>query len=191
VKLLLASASPRRRELVGHLGFEVVVAPVDVDESVLPGELPDPYLERVVAAKLQAAHRAEPRHDCVATLVADTSVLLGDRILGKPRDDDDAVAMIAALAGGCHDVATRFALGQHGELQHAETVRTKVWFRSLNASQVARYVKTGEGRDKAGAYAIQGIGSMLVQRIEGSYSNVVGLPLAELAQALAGLGIDV
>ena len=179
--LVLASASPRRRELLSRVGVPLVVRPVAVDEAVLTGEGPVDYLERVVAAKAEAARR----FGTGATLVADTSVILDGEILGKPADDEEARSMIAQLAGREHEVATRFELS---EGQHAETVRTRVWFRPLSSAQIDRYVATGEGRDKAGAYGIQGVGAMLVTRVEGSYTNVVGLPLAEVVEALEARG---
>lgn len=179
--LVLASASPRRRALLERVGVPLVVRPVDVDEAVRPGEGAYAYLERVVADKAAAARRAAPGG---LMLVADTSVIVDGEVLGKPGDDDEARAMVGRLQGREHEVATRFALGD----AHAETVRTRVWFRPLADPQIRRYVATGEGRDKAGAYGIQGVGAMLVSRIEGSYTNVVGLPLAEVIVALEGLG---
>ena len=126
-----------------------------------------------------------------AILVADTSVLDEDEILGKPRDVDEAAQMIERLAGRAHRVSTRFALGasDDGRLLHAETVDTRVVFRSLTRAQIAAYARSLEGLDKAGAYAAQGLGSALVLRIEGSFSNVVGLPACELACALERLGL--
>jgi septum formation protein len=190
--LLLASASPRRREILETLGLPIVVSPAHVDEATRPGEGAEGYLERVALDKLLAAGRLEVAAGAGAVLVADTSVLVDGEILGKPRDDDDARAMIARLAGRGHEVWTRFAVARPGALEraaHAETVRTRVWFRALDAATIDAYVATGEGRDKAGAYAIQGIGSFAVRRIEGSYSNVVGLPACEVIEALARTGL--
>jgi nucleoside triphosphate pyrophosphatase len=188
--LLLASASPRRRELLERAGIALRVRPVDVEEAVLAGERWEAYLERIVDMKSQAAVALPEARSAAATLVADTVVVHEGAILGKPVDDDEARAMIAALGGARHEVATRFALADEGGSRlHVETVITAVWFRPLDAAQVDRYVRTGEGRDKAGAYAIQGVGAMLVQRIEGSYSNVVGLPLCEVVLALERLGL--
>lgn len=161
---------------------------VAIDETALPGERPDAYLARIVAAKLAAARG----DDVGAVLVADTSVIDGEAILGKPTGPEDAERMIARLAGRTHEVWTRFAIGTGGtppaEL-HAETVITTVTFRPLTDEQVRRYVASGEGTDKAGAYAIQGRGAALVARIEGSYSNVVGLPACEVVVALERLGL--
>ena len=181
--LVLASASPRRRELLERVGVPLVVRPTDVDEALHSGEDAYAYLERVVADKSAAARRTLPEG---WLLVADTSVIVDGEVLGKPGDDDEARAMVGRLQGREHEVATRFALSGGGE--HAETVRTRVWFRRLNEGQIDRYVATGEGRDKAGAYGIQGVGAMLVSRIDGSYTNVVGLPLAEVIVALEALG---
>ena len=128
-------------------------------------------------------------------LVADTIVLIDDRILGKPLDLREAERMLSELSARSHEVRTRFAIGRANverggaDLLHEETVSTRVWFRSLDASEIARYAATGEGLDKAGAYAIQGIGSFAVTRIDGSYSNVVGLPVCEVVVALKRLGL--
>ena len=206
--LLLASGSPRRREILANLGVPTLVSAVDVDESIQPGEMPHTYLVRIVAAKLAAASSpfarsaAAARGDTLqginvasaagAVLVADTSVIADDHILGKPTGPEDAERMIAQLAGKTHEVWTRFAVGapeSPARTLHEETVKTRVTFRSLTAEQVRAYVASGEGIDKAGAYAIQGRGAGLVSRIEGSYSNVVGLPACEVIVALEALGL--
>jgi septum formation protein len=207
--LLLASGSPRRREILANLGVPTLVMAVDVDESVLSGEAAEVYLERIVRAKLAAASKpfvksAAPavRGDTLqginiasaagAVLVADTSVIDDGAILGKPTSAADAERMIAQLAGRTHEVWTRFAIGapeSPSRELHAETVKTKVTFRELTPERVRAYVTSGEGTDKAGAYAIQGRGAGLVARIEGSYSNVVGLPACEVIVALESLGL--
>jgi len=206
--LLLASASPRRREILNQLGLPTLVSKIDVDEDVQAGETPDAYLVRIVAAKLTAASKpfasgaAANRGDTLqavniasaagAVLVADTSVIDGDAILGKPGSNEEAEEMIARLAGKTHEVWTRFAIGAPelpARALHEETVKTKVTFRALTSVQVRAYVATGEGKDKAGAYAVQGRGAGLVSRIEGSYSNVVGLPACEVVVALERLGL--
>lgn len=207
--LLLASASPRRREILQQLGVPTLVSKIEVDEDVLPDEAPDAYLVRIVAAKLAlaaskafASGAAQKRGDTLqavniasasgAVLVADTSVIDGAEILGKPRDDAHAEQMIAKLAGRTHEVWTRFAIGaaEHpARTLHEETVKTKVTFRALTSEQVRAYVASGEGTDKAGAYAVQGRGAGLVSRIDGSYSNVVGLPACEVIVALERLGL--
>ncbi len=186
MELVLGSGSPRRREYVASLGLPFVVRPADVDESVLPGERPLAYLERICDAKLRAVAAASPEGALV--FVADTSVIVDGDVLGKPADAAENAAMITRLAGRAHDVSTRFALGRAGRAVHAETVTTHVTFRALSPAHVARYVASAEGLDKAGGYAVQGFGAWLVSHIEGSYSNVVGLPMCELVRALEVLG---
>jgi septum formation protein len=190
--LLLASASPRRRELLelARIPFEVIRA--GADESVAPGEHALAYVARVARAKLAAAVVLldEPaRARAAVVLAADTSVILDDRVFGKPSDDGEARAMLRALSGRQHEVATAFALGDPstGRLVAEETVRTLVEFRPLSAAEIDAYVETGECRDKAGAYAIQGMASALVRRIDGSHTNVIGLPTAELVIELRRL----
>ncbi|XXR76348.1 Maf family protein [Sorangium sp. So ce394] len=199
--LLLGSGSPRRREILTTLGLPLRVAAAEVDEAGRPGEGAAAYLGRVTLAKLAAARRLQQAVGAGAILVADTSVILGDSILGKPRDEGDARAMLRALSGREHQVWTRFAIAGaeadlapaaapgRAEALHAETVVTRVRFRKLDDDEVASYAATGEGLDKAGAYAIQGIGAFAVAGIEGSYSNVVGLPACEVVAALRAAGL--
>jgi septum formation protein len=159
------------------------VLPADVVEDVLPGEAPLPYLERVVSAKLEAVRRLASAEACAGFLVADTTVVLGDAILGKPADRDEAEALVTRLAGRSHTVYTRYALARADAPSIAATARTvesRVTLRSASPLEIRRYAETGEGLDKAGAYAVQGIGAFLIERIEGSYSNVVGLPACEV-----------
>jgi septum formation protein len=190
--LLLASASPRRRELLelARIPFEVIRA--GVDESTAKGEHALAYVARMARAKLAAAGVSlEPtvRARAAIVLAADTTVILGDRIFAKPESDDEAREMLKALSGAKHDVVTAFALGDPntGRLVSEQTVRTLVEFRVLGAGEIDDYVSTGESRDKAGAYAIQGMASVLVKRIEGSHTNVIGLPTAELVMELRRL----
>ncbi len=185
--ILLASASPRRKALVEALGHTVTVAPVDVDEAELGGESPDAYVERVVSAKLSAARANVHGVAWDALLVADTMVVVDGRILQKPVDDQDGAAMLRRLAGRGHTVTTRFAVLTRDGRLHAESVRTTVVFRALGEDEIAWYLGTGEGRDKAGGYGIQGHGAAFVARIEGSYGAVVGLPSCEVAVALHAL----
>jgi septum formation protein len=206
--LLLASGSPRRREILASLGVPTLVTAVDIDERVYANEVAEAYLVRIVSAKLEAASAPfavalnQQKGDTLqgvniasaagAVLVADTSVIVDGAILGKPVSPDDAEQMIARLAGRTHEVWTRFAIGaaeSPSRVLHAQTVKTAVTFRPLTAARVRAYVASGEGTDKAGAYAIQGRGSGLVSRIEGSYSNVVGLPACEVIVALENLGL--
>ena len=189
--LLLASGSPRRREILAQLGVPIVVRAVNADETVLAGEAAPAYLERIVGVKLVAAFDLPEARDVVSVLVADTSVIVDGDILGKPADVDEAAAMIARLAGRSHEVWTRFAIGDAASraVLHAETVATVVTFRPLTAARIRAYAESGEGLDKAGGYAVQGLGAGIVSRIEGSYTNVVGLPACEVAQALERLGL--
>jgi septum formation protein len=190
--LVLGSASPRRRETIALLGVPFVVRAADVDESARAGEAPAVYLARITRSKLGAVRAAVGGQAAGGVLVADTIVVgSGGRLLGKPRDDDDARGMLEALAGTTHEVSTRFALGgaaTSDAVAHEETVTTRVTFRAMDAGEVRAYVATGEGRDKAGAYAVQGRAGAFVQRIEGSYGAVVGLPLCEVVVAMRALG---
>jgi nucleoside triphosphate pyrophosphatase len=191
--LLLGSKSPRRRQMLEVLGIPLRVVSADVDERVLPAERPAFYLERVVADKYRAA--GIPRRDGggSALLVADTIVLLDGEILGKPASRQDAERMLGSLSGRSHEVWTRFAVGhpsgETGRILHAETVSSIVSFRRLAAEEIRGYAASGEGMDKAGAYAVQGLGSFAVARVEGSYSNVVGLPVCEVVAALGRTGL--
>jgi septum formation protein len=186
--IFLASSSPRRREFLTTLGLPFEAAGVDADETLRPGEAPGPYLERVVAEKLRLAAAEAGRRGFGVVLAADTVVVLGGRLLGKPSGAAENVAMLRDLSGRAHQVMTRFALARLGGPSHAETVTTDVRFRALDDDEVAAYVATGEGRDKAGGYAVQGVGGFAVASINGSYSNVVGLPVCELVVALRRLG---
>ena len=191
--LVLGSASPRRREMIAMLGVPFVVCTADIDESTREGETPKGYLERIAQAKLEAV-RARGAHglsQAVGILVADTVVIAPDGgVLGKPRDDDEARTMIERLGGATHEVSTRFLLAAPAGTApvHAQTVTTRVTFRAVGPDEARAYAATGEGRDKAGAYAVQGRASAFAERIEGSYSAVVGLPLCEVVVALRALG---
>src|SRR5690348_15868508 len=182
VSIVLGSASPRRRELLDAQGFRLHVRPADVDETVHSGEAPASYLERIVVDKLRAVKaQSSPGMRADAFIVADTTVTIDGRILGKPGDREESKRMIEALAGRGHDVMTRFAIVELASgRKHVDTVTTRVIFRALTPAEIDAYVATGEGDDKAGAYAVQGKGASLVTRIEGSYTNVVGLPVAEV-----------
>lgn len=186
--VVLGSASPRRREILDSLGVAHVVQVASVDESVRADEAASAYLARVVSDKLDAVQRAlspENASRASAILVADTSVILGSVILGKPGGPDEAFSMIVQLAGKTHEVHTRFALaGIKSDFIHEETVVTRVTFRSLDERRARQYAASGEGMDKAGGYAAQGLAGAFVSRIDGSYSCVVGLPACEVAVAL-------
>jgi septum formation protein len=179
VRLILASASPRRAELLRAAGFVFETVVADVDEQARAGESPSSYVRRLAAEKSAAVQLRVPRD--VIILGADTTVVVDGDILGKPRDDEESAAMLRRLSGRHHEVLTGISIRQGAfELGRVET--TAVWFAALTKEDIARYVASGEGRDKAGAYAIQGLASRFVPRIEGSYSNVVGLPVAAVAE---------
>ena len=184
--LVLASASPRRRELLAAAGIACTVRPAEgVDETPLPDEMPETYVQRLAEAKALAV-AAETGE---VVLGADTVVVIDGRILGKPADEREAAAMLAALAGRCHEVVTGICLRLGGRLVRDLAV-TRVWFGELTAGDITEYVAGGEPLDKAGAYAIQGIAARFIERIDGSYSNVVGLPVALVWQRLREAGVD-
>ncbi|HEX9307918.1 MAG TPA: Maf family protein [Anaeromyxobacter sp.] len=183
-RLVLASQSPRRRELLAQLGVALEVQPADADESVLPGEPPHEYVLRVAREKARAV--AGP-----VVLAADTAVVLGREVLGKPRDAEDARRMLRALSATSHEVLTAVCVRRAQPALAVEldvVVTTRVRFARLGDAEIDWYVSTGEPLDKAGAYAIQGAGGAFVLGVEGSVSNVVGLPLAETAELLARAG---
>ncbi|SDR71736.1 Maf family protein [Pseudomonas oryzae] len=185
--LHLASASPRRRELLLQIGVPHQRVAAPIDESVLPGETPAAYVERLARAKAAAGLAALGAADaCV--LGADTAVVLDGRILGKPADRADGLAMLAALSGREHEVLTAVAVADASRCL-TRVVRSRVHFRTLAEAEREAYWASGEPQDKAGGYAIQGLAAIFVDRLEGSYSAVVGLPLAETAELLAGFGI--
>jgi len=184
MRLILASASPRRAELLRAAGFEFETIVADVDEAVHAQESPSVYVRRLAAEKSAAvtANRVSPTDDAIV-LAADTAVVVDGDILGKPRDDADAARMLRSLSGRRHDVLTGVSLRRGAyELGRVET--TVVSVATLSDADIAWYVASGEGRDKAGAYAIQGRGSRFIPRIDGSYSNVVGLPIATVVELL-------
>ena len=188
-RLILASASPRRAELLRQIGVSFEQRPVDLDESVAPDESPETYVKRLALEKARAAFELAGSGDEVRVLGSDTSVVLGSRILGKPTHEADAREMLMALAGREHQVLTAVAL-VGANVEAVELVSTSVWFRSIENAEIRSYWLTGEPQDKAGGYAIQGRGAMFIRRIEGSYSAVMGLPLFETAQLLANAGFD-
>lgn len=183
-QLLLASTSPRRRELLSRAGLTFGIRAPEVDETVRPGEAPEAYVSRLARAKARAVASGSPH---ALVLAADTSVVTDTGILGKPRDDAEALAMLTSLMGRSHRVLTAVALA--GAAASEVLVSTRVWMRPADPEELRWYVQTGEPADKAGAYAIQGIGGQLVSRIEGSYTNVVGLPVAETLSLLEAAGL--
>lgn len=185
-RLVLASASPRRRELLQSLLPDFDIDPADIDESVRPGESPSCYVARIAIEKSDAV---APRHPECFILASDTTVVVDGRILGKPRDDREAIAMLASLSGRGHEVLSAVVLRSPSGASEARVSTTRVEFADLPRHWIDRYVLSGEPRDKAGAYAIQGGAAAWIQRIEGSYSGVVGLPLFETAALLRQAGL--
>lgn len=184
--LVLASKSPRRRELLQALGLPVTIRSADIDETPRPGEAVDDLVLRLATSKAKAVPAAED--DLV--IGADTEVVLDGRAFGKPADEDDALCMLAALSGRSHRVLTGVAVCGHGRVATALSA-TEVRFRDIDPDEARHYWQTGEPRDKAGAYAIQGRGGLFVEAISGSYSGVVGLPVFETAALLRRFGFDV
>jgi septum formation protein len=184
-QLILASASPRRRELLGQLGLGFEVSAADIDETPLMGEAAAPYVERLARHK---ARTVAARRPGAWVLAADTTVALGDTLLGKPRDAAEVREMVGRLSGRTHEVHTGVALVGPGR-EEVLGVCTRVTFRALSAGEIAWYAGTGESLDKAGGYAIQGKGGAFVSRIEGSPTNVIGLPLGETLELLARSGV--
>ncbi|MDP9052874.1 MAG: Maf family protein [Acidobacteriota bacterium] len=173
MKLVLASKSPRRAELLAAAGIEFTVRVTDIDETPRECEAARDYVLRVAGEKARAV-KTEPGE---IVLAADTTVVLDGQILGKPADAADAVRMLRALAGRRHEVMTGICLRQ-GDRVLTDCAATAVWFHPLAQAEIEDYVASGEPMDKAGAYGIQGLASRFIERIEGSYSNVVGLPVA-------------
>jgi len=183
VPVILASASPRRRELLGLLGLAFEASPADLDETWRNGEAPAAHAERL--AREKAAARAAPG---AVAIGADTIVVVDGDILGKPRDAAEAGAMLRRLAGREHDVFTGVAVAYGGAVASGAS-RTRVRFRALDDAAIREYVATGEPLDKAGAYGIQGYGAVLVERIDGDYFTVMGLALGLMTELLGRVGL--
>jgi len=188
--IYLASKSPRRRALLEQLGVEHRVLEVSADEARREGEDPGEYVRRLAAAKAQAGAAAIAEDARAPVLGADTAVLLGDEILGKPRDAAHARELLARLSGRSHSVLSAVALLADEDIR-VRTSETRVWFRPISEGECEAYCATGEPLDKAGGYALQGRAAAFVSRIDGSYSGVVGLPLYETAELLTEVGISV
>ena len=187
--IYLASRSPRRVELLHQIGIVCEIIPSDIDESQLPDELPMDYVARLARAKAAACMS---RLDGLATmpvLAADTAVAINGLILGKPESDEEAIAMLARMSGRWHEVHTAIAVATTEWLEVAIST-TRVEMAVLSDAQIAAYAATGEPRDKAGAYGIQGVAGMFVTRIDGSYTGVMGLPIYETALLLRKAGIN-
>ena len=185
--LILASQSPRRKELLKQLGYDFICLPADIDESVLPAEAPEQYVARLALEK--AAAIAQQNSADVVVLGSDTSVVFDALILGKPQSLTDCIAILKMLSGNSHRVVTAIAAVQ-GQRSEVVVVSTEVDFKILSEAEIKRYWQTGEPQDKAGAYGIQGIAGQFVKQIRGSYSAVVGLPLYETAQLLSAFDVQ-
>jgi septum formation protein len=185
--IVLASASPRRRELLEMLGFRgFSIIPADTEE-VIPARIPEEAVQIIAREKARAVKSACGREDMI--IAADTLVYLDGEALGKPRDEAEAKSMLSRLSGRKHTVLTGVALVCSGrELSFSEA--SDVFFRSMSDKEIAAYVKTGEPMDKAGAYGVQGCGAVFINRIDGDFFNVMGLPLCRLVQALGEFGIE-
>jgi len=185
-RVILASQSPRRRELLTLVGIPHEVMPADVDESVHPEEAPVPHAERLARSKVAAL---AAQHPDAVIIGADTIVVIDGDILGKPRDRADAIDMVSRLQGRTHTVFTAVAVSYRGAVvSGVESV--SVTFRAQNTARIAAYVDTGEPMDKAGAYGIQGYGATIVERIEGDYFAVMGLAMGRLVEQLRSVGLN-
>jgi septum formation protein len=183
-RVILASASPRRRELLALVGIDHEVRPADVDESPLPGESPVAHAERLARAKAHAVAEQEPG---AVVIAADTIVVVDGDVLGKPRDRRDAHAMLRRLSGRTHTVLTAIAVARESRTESAvESV--DVTFRPLSDDEIDAYIATGEPMDKAGAYGIQGYGATIVERVDGDYFSVMGMGLRRLVELLQRVG---
>lgn len=190
---ILASGSPRRSDLLKTCGIKIsAIHPPEILELRNPDESPLEYASRLATEKSKAIH-----HNNAVVLSADTIVCLGNRVFEKPSDDQDAFDILSTLSGGWHNVITAWAISIHPQIAGGEAIRichsgsktSKVRFRSLKEAEIISYIQTGEGRDKAGSYGIQGKGAALVEEISGDFSNVVGLPIKDVMLALNSLGI--
>jgi septum formation protein len=184
-QLVLASASPRRAALLSQLGLAFTVNAGDIDETRRPGEAVEDMVQRLALTKAEAAARGET----LPVLGADTVVVVDGTVLGKPADRVEGLWMLTQLSGRAHEVLTAIAL-VHGRRSEVRLSRSVVTFRPISAAEAEAYWASGEPRDKAGGYGIQGIGGIFAERIEGSYSGIVGLPLAETEALLQAFGVD-
>lgn len=192
-EIILASASPRRVELLRNLGLSFRVRPSDVEENFADHLSPEQVVIELAERKARAVQQSlEPGQSKANSYIiaADTIVVLGDEILGKPADKSDAAAMLSRLSGRCHQVFTGVCV-LHGEQSDAQAERSNVVFRSLSPAEIACYVATEEPMDKAGAYAVQGIGAFMIERIEGCITNIIGLPVVRTMKMLRAAGLSV
>jgi septum formation protein len=186
--LYLASGSPRRRELLTQIGVAFTAISADIDETPLAEESPSAYVERLARGKAEAGRRSVVSAEQFCVLGADTAVVLDGKILGKPVDEADACAMLMMLSGKEHEVLTAIAVLE-GERCESRVVRSRVRFRPISREEAGAYWASGEPRDKAGGYGIQGLGGVFVAGLNGSYSAVVGLPVCETCEVLGHFGI--
>ncbi len=185
-RVILASASPRRRELLSLIRIAHEVQPANVDESLLAGETPQGHAERLAREKARTIADREP---AAVVIAADTIVVVDGDILGKPTDRDAAAVMLRRLSGRTHRVFTAIAVARADRIR-AAVEQVEVTFRPLNEAEIAAYIATGEPMDKAGAYGIQGFGATIVERVNGDYFSVMGLGLRRLVELLAEVGIE-
>jgi septum formation protein len=187
IELVLASRSPRRRELLQQVGIRFTTVDVDIDETPVTGEPPREYVLRMAREKAAAGLRNSPFEFAVPVLGADTSVVVEEQILGKPVDTADALRQLRLLSGRAHQVLTAIAIANPPAT--SVCVQSTVWFRTLDEAECHRYCASGEPFDKAGSYGIQGQAAAFVARLDGSYSAVMGLPLFETCELLAARGV--
>ncbi len=185
-RVILASASPRRHELLTQLGVKHRVMAVDIEESCKPAENPEECVKRLA---LEKARKAKAKSSDALVIGSDTMVVVNGRVLGKPMNREDGLQMLESLSGRQHEVFTAVAVAAQGR-EISCVQRSQVHFRELSSAEIAAYWQTGEPADKAGAYAIQGLAAQFIQRLEGSYSGVMGLPLYETASLLGEFGVN-
>jgi nucleoside triphosphate pyrophosphatase len=186
-QLILASSSPRRRELLDQIQVSYKVLPVNIDESQLPGETAEQFVKRLATEKAEAAYRQNPH--CIA-LGSDTIMVIGSSILGKPENKAHGIEILSLLSGNTHQVMTAVAV-HSSEYKACAMSVSEVEFAALTGQQIEAYWETGEPEDKAGAYGVQGIAAQFIKKISGSYSGIMGLPLFETAQLLEKSGIKI
>ncbi len=188
-KIVLASSSPRRKELLSLTGLTFTIDPSSYEEVLVPGVKPGLLARRLSSEKAKAVAK---KYNNALIIAADTFIVFRHHLMGKPHSEKEAVRMLCLLNGGAHSVITGFTILDTATAKKlSRSVETKVWFRKLTKKEIISYVKTGEPLDKAGAYAIQGRGSLIVEKVEGDYFNVIGLPLCSLAEALKKFGVHV
>jgi septum formation protein len=188
MQIILASSSPRRRELLSALGMPFEVIAPDIDETLMDGEKP---VEFCIRASYDKAHAIAQHHTEAIVLGADTVVVVDNTVLGKPENKTEAAKFLTMLQGRSHDVFTGYSIIEKSkEKSISKVIHSKVYFRDMTAEEISWYISTGEPMDKAGAYGLQGIGALFVDKIEGSYTNVIGLPLSDVYEDLKNLGIS-